>query len=58
MKIYPIIRDICCVLGLALLGSWQVGALAVATPVAAESCLEFKSLMHEVLENTPEDGVR
>jgi hypothetical protein len=23
MKIYPIIRDVCCVLGLALLGNWR-----------------------------------
>jgi outer membrane protein, heavy metal efflux system len=54
MKIYPIIRDFCCVLGLALLGSWQVGALAVAAPLDAEPRLELKSLVREVVENNPE----
>ena len=54
MKIYPIIRDVCCVLGLALLGSWQVGALAVAAPVDAEPRLELTSLVREVVENNPD----
>jgi outer membrane protein TolC len=51
MNIYPIIRDVWCVLGLALLGSWQIGALAVAAPVDAEPRLELTSLVREVLEN-------
>ena len=54
MKIYPIIRDVCCVLGLALLGSWQVGALAVAAPLDAEPRLELTSLVREVVENNPD----
>src|SRR4249920_1351247 len=54
MEIYPIIRDVCCVLGLALLVSWQVGGLAVAAPLDAEPRLELKSLVHEVVENNPE----
>ena len=54
MKIYPIIRDICCVLGLALLEIWQVGVLAVAAPVDAEPRLELKSLVREVVKNNPD----
>ena len=54
MKICPITRDVCGVLGLALLGSWQVGALAVAAPLEAEPRLELKTLVREVVENNPD----
>jgi outer membrane protein TolC len=54
MNIYPILRDVWCVLGLALLGGWQVGALAVAAPVDAEPRLELTSLVREVMENNPD----
>ena len=42
------------VLGLALFGGWQVGALAVAAPVDAEPRLELPSLIREVMENNPD----
>jgi outer membrane protein, heavy metal efflux system len=47
-------RCIDCVLGLALLGSWPVGALAVAAPLDAEPHLELRSLVREALENNPD----
>jgi outer membrane protein, heavy metal efflux system len=42
------------VLGLALFGGWQVGALAVAASVEAEPRLELPSLVREVMENNPD----
>src|SRR5215475_13912780 len=42
------------VLGLALFGGWQVGALAVAASVDAEPRLELTTLVREVMENNPD----
>lgn len=51
----PIIRRyVGCVLGLALFGSWPMGALAVAEPLDAEPRLELRSLVREALENNPD----
>src|SRR5215471_19790021 len=47
-------RCVGCVLGWALLGSWPVGAPAVAEPQDAEPHLELRSLVREALENNPD----
>src|SRR5574341_1342578 len=47
-------RYVGCVLGLALLGNWPMGALAVAEPLDAEPRLELGRLVHEALENNPD----
>ena len=47
-------RCVGCVLGLALLGSWPVRALAIAQALDAEPRLELRSLVREAMENNPD----
>src|SRR2546426_4251885 len=54
MKPYLIRRCVGYALGLALLGSWPMGALAVAEPLDAEPRLELRGLVREALENNPD----
>src|SRR5262249_5162343 len=54
MKFSLIMRYVSYVLGLVLFGGWQVGALAVASPVDAEPRLELPILVREAMENNPD----
>ena len=54
MKFSCIMRYVSGVLGLALFGGWQVGALAVAEPLDIEPRLELRSLVREAMENNPD----
>jgi len=54
MQLYLIMQCVGGVLGLALLGGWPTGVLAVAEPLDAEPRLELRSLVREALENNPD----